>query len=306
MKKVLVIGASMIDIIGHSFANIIEKDSNPGRVNLSAGGVSRNIAENLARLAVPVTFITALADDYLSQVIRASCAAVKINLDHTYEVKQGITTTYLGILDPSGDLTLALSDTTVLDQFPLSFLKNQKTLLDEHEIIVVDAALPKDSLEYLISLPGKKIYLDPVSVGKAVSVKDIIGKFHLLKCNTLEAEYLSSLTLKTEKDFYTVANYFHQQGIKQLIITRGPAGIFYSLANQQGFYRHRPVKVINATGAGDAFLAGYLYSELKGYDYIKSLYIASEVAALALESEFTVNPALTETYLKEALADEYQ
>ena len=45
MHQVVVIGASMVDIIGKSFNKIISFDSNPGRLSISAGGVSRNISE---------------------------------------------------------------------------------------------------------------------------------------------------------------------------------------------------------------------------------------------------------------------
>ena len=47
-----VVGAANIDIGGFPQGRIALQDSNPGRVILSAGGVGRNIACNLARLGV--------------------------------------------------------------------------------------------------------------------------------------------------------------------------------------------------------------------------------------------------------------
>ena len=49
----VVCGGVNIDIGAHSFAPLRAKDSNPGKVELSLGGVGRNIAHNMRLLGVP-------------------------------------------------------------------------------------------------------------------------------------------------------------------------------------------------------------------------------------------------------------
>ena len=49
---VLGIGAANIDVHGKSRVPIVMRDSNPGHLRTSAGGVTRNVLENLARLGV--------------------------------------------------------------------------------------------------------------------------------------------------------------------------------------------------------------------------------------------------------------
>ena len=53
---ILVLGASIVDIIGFSKREFKAKDSNPGAIKISLGGVCRNIAENLARVGVNTEF----------------------------------------------------------------------------------------------------------------------------------------------------------------------------------------------------------------------------------------------------------
>ena len=53
---VAVIGAVNMDVGGRPFKALIPRDSNPGTVSLSPGGVGRNIAHNLRLLDVPVVF----------------------------------------------------------------------------------------------------------------------------------------------------------------------------------------------------------------------------------------------------------
>ena len=44
------IGAANLDVHGRSINSIKLRDSNPGRLNMSAGGVTRNILENMSRM----------------------------------------------------------------------------------------------------------------------------------------------------------------------------------------------------------------------------------------------------------------
>ena len=57
-------------------------DSNPGRISASAGGVTRNVCENLARLGADVRLITAVGDDLYADMIRRECVAAGIDVPH--------------------------------------------------------------------------------------------------------------------------------------------------------------------------------------------------------------------------------
>ena len=50
---VCVIGGLNIDLQGSSDAPLVLNDSNPGEIEMSAGGVGRNIAENIVRNGLP-------------------------------------------------------------------------------------------------------------------------------------------------------------------------------------------------------------------------------------------------------------
>ena len=57
------IGGANMDIHGRSDRQLIMRDSNPGSLHTSLGGVCRNICENLARLGETVRLITVVGDD---------------------------------------------------------------------------------------------------------------------------------------------------------------------------------------------------------------------------------------------------
>lgn len=90
---VLVIGAANFDIKGRMFHPPVLMSSNASAMRTSFGGVARNIAENLARLGMPVTLITAVGDDYAGEDILESAAEVGIDTSRALIVEDEVTGT---------------------------------------------------------------------------------------------------------------------------------------------------------------------------------------------------------------------
>ncbi len=292
--KVVVIGASMIDIVGRSFDPLLSHDSNPGKIKVSAGGVSRNISENLSRIGCNVSLISAICDDSFGQVIKESCYKANIDISDSYILADSVTTSYLAILNNEGDMNLALSDTTALDEMPVSHLVDKSHVLKSARVIVVDAALPRDVMDYILeNFKDIPIFLDPVSIGKAKSIKNKLTKFHTIKCNKLEAEFLSGISINNDDDIIEVSDYFSKLGVSQVFITLGPEGVYYKTATDKGFYRGPVIQVENATGAGDAFMAGLVYGFLKEYDTKDTVVFSHAMSSLALQANTTVNTNIT-------------
>jgi fructokinase len=81
---------------------------------------------------------------------------------------------------------------------------------------------------------------------------------------------------------------FHELGPKTVVFTMGKAGSFISQEGRLlGHLPTREVKVVDVTGAGDAFWAGFLVALLDGNVLERCLLFAREVAELKLQ---TVGP----------------
>ena len=76
----VVVGCANIDICGKSFRPVIERDSNPGLVSISYGGVGKNIAHNLSLLGEKVYMITAIGGDSFSAGLRQNCERAGIDM----------------------------------------------------------------------------------------------------------------------------------------------------------------------------------------------------------------------------------
>jgi len=109
------IGGANIDIHGKSNKALRGKDSNPGTVHTSAGGVARNVAENLARLGVDCRLISAIGDDHYGQMLMRLCREAGIDMQYVQEFASAATSTYLSVLDDTGDMPVAVADMSIID-----------------------------------------------------------------------------------------------------------------------------------------------------------------------------------------------
>lgn len=291
---VVAVGAANVDIHGFTEAGLVLKDSNPGFIETCLGGVSRNISENLVRMGVDTTLISALGDDAFGGQIREGCQQMGIDLQYSVQVPGATSSTYMAIMDESGDMALALSDMRVLDQLKVEHLQERKEVLEKAQVIVADAGLTTQVMGWLVDhFPGKKIILDPVSVGKCRRMKSLTGKFYCLKMNRMEAGFLTGLSMDNRGDLEKAADRLRVMGVKKVYITLGAEGVYYSREGERGYIPASKVKVANATGAGDAFTAAAAYGELQDWSMEKTARFAMGAAAVALASRHTVSDRMS-------------
>ncbi|MGN1306478.1 MAG: PfkB family carbohydrate kinase [Faecousia sp.] len=300
----VVVGGVNMDIGGRSFAPLVAKDSNPGKVRMSLGGVGRNIAHNMSLLGVDVRFLTAFGDDLYAQRIAASCGELGIDISHALSVPGGATPTYLFLNDCDGDMALALSDMEICDRITPSYLAANLSLLNNAQLIVTDTNIPAESLRYLAEHCTAPIFADPVSTAKAVKLKPILGKLHTLKPNRIEAELLSGIKITDEESLRLAAQTLLDTGLHRVFISLGTDGVLAADRKELRLVPCCKATMRNATGAGDAFMAALAWAYLEGTDLEVTASAAAAAAAIAVESFETINPALSASAVRERISNQ--
>lgn len=112
---VVVVGGLNLDIAGLCGHVYREKDSNIGTVALSAGGVGHNIAQNIAKLGVPVELVTVFGDDHFGRILEEECEKDGIGLHYAQKVPGGKSCTYLYITDSTGEMMSAINAMALID-----------------------------------------------------------------------------------------------------------------------------------------------------------------------------------------------
>jgi len=301
---VTVIGGVNMDIGGWPAEVPVARDSNPGQVRMSLGGVGRNMAHNMSLLGLDVRMVTAFGDDMNAQKIAASCGELGIDIAQSPIIPGGRTSTYLFITDEKGDMALAVSDMDIYDHLTPQVLSGRKKLLDGSQVVVIDTNIPAESIAWLADNCHTPIFADPVSTAKAARLKPILGKLHTLKPNRIEAELLSGVPITDEASLRRAADALLDTGLRRVFISLGGDGVY--AADHTGGV-HLPVipgQMRNTTGCGDAFMAAITWAYLRGTDLRDTAQAGLAAASIAMEGAETINPAMSEDALLIRLAEQ--
>lgn len=295
---VTVVGGANLDIGGRPAAALVPRDSNPGAVRSSLGGVGRNIAHNMVLLGLDVRLVTAFGDDLNAQKLAADCAGLGIDVSQSPVITGGRTSTYLYINDEKGDMALAVSDMEIYRHLTPHVLAQRRKLLDASRVVVLDANIPEESIAWLAENCAAPLFADPVSTAKAGKLKPVLGKLHTLKPNRLEAELLSGVPITDGESLDRAADALLATGLRRVFISLGGEGVLAAGHGGRVWLPCLPGRAVNATGCGDAFMAAIAWACLQDMDLEAAARAGLAAAAFAMEGGETINPALSEDALR--------
>ena len=299
---VVVVGGVNMDIGGISHAQLVSADSNPGRVRISLGGVGRNIAHNMALMGLDVRMVTVLGGDFYAQKIVSTCGEMGIDISRSLRVADAITSTYLFISGPDGDMKLAISDMDIYSHLTPAFLASKLSLFNNAKLLVVDTNIPAESIAWLVEHVEVPVFADPVSTAKAEKLRPVLGKLHTIKPNRIEAELLSGVPITDERSLRRAANVLLKTGLQQVFISLGAGGVFAANQDRGLHLPSIPGPMVNATGCGDAFMAALAWAYMEGMDLEQSAYAGLAASSIALEGSETINPEMSVDAIKSRLA----
>lgn len=297
-----------MDICGKSTNEIIAEDSNPGTVTLSPGGVARNIAENLTRLKNKCYLFTVIGDDEYGNILKNQGIEIGIDMSCVLQLENKATSTYLSILGHDGDLAVAINDMAIIDRLKPEHLKQHEAILKQANLIIADTNINEAIFDYLSkTLPDKPIFVDAVSATKVMRIKPYLRFIHSLKLSRIEANALCGTQNIGNEKLPKMADWLHGQGVKRVFITLGPDGVFYSDETTQRLESAPKPNdpVINASGAGDAFVAGVAHAWLQKWGMTDSVQFALSAARVALAHSSTINPAMAIEAVNKIRKSEY-
>jgi len=304
-NPVICIGASFVDELFHATAEMLLATTNDAIVTKTAGGVSRNIAHQLALLGVPVQLISVFGNDsdgdWLKKV--SSDAGVKLDASIT---KEGLSGKYTGILNVDGSLFSAFLTNAANHLITPAHLAKHTALLKTASYLMADANINVDTAAWLLAFSnetGIPFIIEPVSVPPAKKFRDatLLG-LYLITPNEDELPVLCS-----EKAFFT------QQQVEELL-SRGVQNIWLhngqhgsALYNKEkSVTLHAPsIEVVDCTGAGDGSLSGFILGKHLGKTDLDCLKLAHTLSAEILQVNGAIATHLTQEKLLQLVTKYY-
>lgn len=302
-KYICVIGGANVDITGIPFKKLHLKDSNPGKILLSFGGVGRNIAENLSRLKMKVDLISAFGQDYNSGLLREDCIKKKISTNHCIKSKDFSCPTFIAVNDTNGSVNVAISDMDCMKTLTPAYIKRKMPLLNHAQACVLDTNLPKETIKYIINTCKSKIFLDTVSISKTELANDVIKNIFTIKPNILEAEVLANQKISSLYDIKMAAKKILNRNIQNVYISMGDQGVYFDNGVESGIVPSLKAEVVNTSGSGDAFMAALVWANVNGLDITSCAKAGTAAAAICMKSQTAVSSEISEEKLKQLMGE---
>ncbi|OCA82244.1 fructokinase [Bacillus sp. FJAT-27225] len=260
MNGVVCLGEALIDFIPLGPEN--------STYQKAPGGAPANVAVGIAKLGGASSFIGKVGNDVLGQYLFETLTGYGVNTESiklTEEARTGLT---FVTLEPSGERDFSFYINPSADRF----LREEEL---DYRLFEKNKILHFGSIS-LISEPARSATLKAIE--KARDMGMLISYDPNLRLGLWDsAEHAKETILATipkadilkisgdELEFLTGTGNV-EEGIAQLpdlpliLVTLGEKGSVYRFKNQIGMIPAIKCKVVDTTGAGDAFVSGILYS----------------------------------------------
>jgi ribokinase len=286
-SKICIIGDINVDVIT-LLSGPLQKNTDTTSVNaITLGGSTCNVAVWLTHLGVKVDLVGAIGEDVLGTWVITQLQAFGVSDENIRTIAQNRTGTCVILVDETGARSM-------MPDFGANLVQGVdqgiEKLIHESDIVAMSA--------YTFLRPeSRKFALDVLECVENSNARMVIDAASSSPIDAAGPEkvrrYLSraDLVLANEDEFAALekgapSNWTSE--FQNLILKRGPRGALWLKQGQEvASVKAEDVKVIDTTGAGDAFAAGLLsqlrlrgdWDNLGDVDYAQSLLVASHTAA---------------------------
>jgi sugar/nucleoside kinase (ribokinase family) len=261
---------------------------NADRLEVHAGGVTGNNLTQVARLGASACWLGLIGDDESGRLITK--AFVEDGLDISgIEVVLGEQSTFTWIpVDARGDRCIymfpnvngKLSGTQVRSRFA-SQIQNAKhfhTEASQLPLAPIKAGIQvarEAGVRVIFDLDVTPSYFAQARLGSAEELIALLELVHVLKpCKAAARE------ITGETDYEKMAAKLLALGPEVVAVTMGSEGALVASAGKTAHVPAFQVKVVDTTGAGDAFMGGLSYGLLHGWDLADTALLANACAAI--------------------------
>ena len=256
------------------------------------GGAPFNVSFHLQQAGIHSKVISQVGNDPLGEEIRTAF--------DTWSLSQDFLFTHPSL--PTSQVTVELDE-----KGKASYVIHQPVAWDEIQIPEVDslqldvlvfgslACRSETTKKTVIACKNKANYtvfdinLRAPFYSKE-AIEDLASSVNLMKMNDEELELLKSWFCPKEAEFeQKMRNLQAQFGWETCLVTCGAEGAYVLESDKIFFVPSVPVVVVDTIGSGDAFLAGFLASKLKGFPVDICLQKAATLAAFITNNKGAIH-----------------
>ena len=231
------------------------------KYNIGPGGKGCNQAIAIARLGGNINFISKIGKDEYGELALKTLEKNKISTENI--ILDGSQQT--GVAGILVDQNTGKNAINVIVGAPstlqISEIENQINLIKKSKIFLTQLEVPKDVTLHCLKIAKENGCITILNPAPASEIsKEFYKNIDFFTPNETEAEFYTGIKITNEKEAKQAAVKLINLGVKNVIITLGEKGLFYTNGKDDVYLKASVVKAIDTTGAGDAFNGALAFS----------------------------------------------
>ena len=227
------------------------------------GGSAANTIVGLARLGAKTGFIGKVANDHEGRMLLDDFKHEGVNTDGIAISQQGHSGNVTAYVDKTGERALyvhpSVNDTLSFEDINVEYAGCARFL----HLASMDDKPFQVQKKLIKMLPNVHISLDP---GQIYARKGLSALLPMLKRCSIFMPSENELKMLTGRHFREGAQMLLDQGPDVVAVKLGRRGCYITNGAEKYLIEPFDAKVVDKTGAGDAFCAGFLYGQVEGKD----------------------------------------
>jgi len=283
MKKVLVLGSINID-----FVSFVSRYPQPGETLVSndfgifQGGKGANQAIALAKLDVPTMMLGKVGKDILSDFALSSLQESGVNITGISKSQKSSTGSASIWVNSQGQNSIVIYP-GANGEVDEDFIIQHEKFFDDASWLLTQFEIPLKSILLALKFAKKhalKTVMDPAPVREAGN-SDIWELVDYLLPNEIELRELTHT-----ENILKAIRILKSRGVKEVIVKLGKQGAGYEDKGIFNLFPTVPVEqVVDTTGAGDCFIAGFLYGMIQWRDIPQAIKIGNLTASYSIQKK---------------------
>lgn len=300
MAGTAVIGVVFVDIKGFCYGEYAPRERNLGNIRFYHGGVSRNVAENIANGGMPVTFVSLVDNSALGKDVLQRLNTAGADTRYVLSCEANGMGMWMVILDERGNVAGQISCMPDISALEELIRQRGEEIVAGCDNIILEMDTSEELSVTVLTLAeryGKKVYPIVGNMSVILRRRDLLARTHCFICNELEAGRLfggdfTEYTAEAMLDRLTAE--IGGSSLPSMVITMGEKGSvwFDRESGKSGICPAIPTQVVDSTGAGDAFLSGTVMGLTKSLPLGDAVRIGTRMASATIATDESSCPKI--------------
>lgn len=271
-NKTLVVGTAFVDIKGFAAGKYDPIGRNVGKIEYCQGGVARNIAENMANIGMPVSFLSMADNNSTGNDVVKRLESAGVDTQYILRCASSGNGVWLAVMNEAGDLAGSISQTPDFDMFEKHIESVGKEAIAQCGSVVLEIDLNSIIAKMVLDLAGDAgvpVYAVVGNLSVVLAHPEYLSMTECFICNEIEAGKLMGCEL-VKADLETILKAAKECAekykIPSVMVTAGSSGSVYfdRKTGTGGIQNVVETDVLDTCGAGDAFFSGASSALIRG------------------------------------------